>query len=209
MVSGLLAFVAAAFVVAISPGPATLLLIRQSARGNWRTVLATIAGIEAGVLFWSLAAVFGLSAVLVASQVAYDVLRVVGAFVLVWFGVQALRAARRQRAGDEVVEPAPTPDRPWRAFHMALLTNVTNPKAGVFAISFLPQFAPRELPPTAGLLLCAALWVAVDLSWYLGIGAALGRLGGWLRRAAVRRRLEQVSGAVLVGLGVRLALDSR
>ncbi|MCP2260591.1 Threonine/homoserine/homoserine lactone efflux protein [Streptoalloteichus tenebrarius] len=209
MLSGLPTFLVAAFLVAITPGPATMLLIRQSAVGSWRTVLATIAGIEAGVLFWALAAVFGLSAVLVASQFAYDVLRVVGALVLVWFGAQALLAARRRPEGDVAVEVAPVPDRPWRAFHMALLTNATNPKAGVFAISFLPQFAPAGLPTTVGLLLCAGLWVAVDLTWYLGFGAALGRMGRWLRRATVRRRLEQVSGTVLIGLGLRLALDSR
>nr|BFF01471.1 hypothetical protein GCM10020241_31460 [Streptoalloteichus tenebrarius] len=144
MLSGLPTFLVAAFLVAITPGPATMLLIRQSAVGSWRTVLATIAGIEAGVLFWALAAVFGLSAVLVASQFAYDVLRVVGALVLVWFGAQALLAARRRPEGDVAVEVAPVPDRPWRAFHMALLTNATNPKAGVFAISFLPQFAPAR-----------------------------------------------------------------
>jgi len=217
VLTGLLAFVAASFLIAMSPGPATVLLLRQSVRGSRRTVLATVAGIEAGVLMWAVAAVFGLSAVLVASRMAYDVLRLIGAGVLIWFGVQTLRSVRAsvraQSTSDTTTETVGTTpvevDRPHRAFRMGLLTNATNPKLGVFALSFLPQFVPSELSPQTGLLLIAGVWVLVDTLWYLVIAATLHRLGRWIRRARVRRRLEQVSGSVLIALGIQVALTSR
>ncbi|HEV8562797.1 MAG TPA: LysE family transporter [Actinophytocola sp.] len=85
--------------------------------------------------------------------------------------------------------------------------NLANPKLAVFAISFLPQFVAPGSPRWA-LVALAALWVVVDTVWYLLIVALLTRILGWLRRSVVRRRLERVSGAVLIGLGVRLAVES-
>lgn len=90
MPHSLIAFVGAAIVVAMVPGPSTVMILRQAARSGRRAGVATILGNETGVLAWGLAAAFGLSAVLVASQLAYDALRVVGAGVLIYFGVKSL-----------------------------------------------------------------------------------------------------------------------
>lgn len=204
----LVGFVLACAVIALSPGPATVLLVRQSVRGQRRTALATVFGIEAGVLAWAIAAAFGLSALLIASEVAYTVLRVIGVCVLLWIGGQAIWSARKSRDTVGPHQLPLSPVRPGAGFRAGLLTNLANPKAAVFAISFLPQFVPPGAPVRATLLLFAVVWVAVDLSWYLTFVLLLTRISRWLVRPKVRRRLEQVSGTVLIGLGIKLALDA-
>lgn len=207
MLTSTLAFIGAAFLIAMVPGPSTVVILRRAVMNGRRTGMATVLGNECGVLLWGLAAALGLSALLLASQVAYDVLRVAGAVVLVWMGARALWQARR--AGGPEDEPAETAEVSCRrAYWQGLITNFANPKAGVFAVSFLPQFVPRGAPVLLTLLAFAVIWALVDMVWYLPLVWLAGRMGGVLRRQSVRRRMEQVSGAVLVGLGLRLAAES-
>jgi threonine/homoserine/homoserine lactone efflux protein len=192
--ASLAAFLLASFLLAIVPGVGTAMLVKQSVRGGRRAALATVAGLEAGVAFWAVAAGLGLSVLLVASEVAYQTLRIVGVVVLLWFGVRAL-FGRHREAGE------PTAGGGFRA---GLVVNLANPKLAVFAVSFLPQF----VSPDAGrwvLLTLAAVWVVIDTVWYLIIASVLARMIGWLKRH--HTKLERLSGAVLIGLGVKLALD--
>jgi threonine/homoserine/homoserine lactone efflux protein len=192
--AGLAAFLLASFLLAIVPGVGTAMLVKQSLRGGRRAAFATVAGLQLGVAFWAVAAGLGLSVLLVASEVAYHALRVVGVGVLLWFGVRALFG---KRSGDDA---APS----GGGFRAGLLVNLANPKLAVFAVSFLPQF----VSPGAGkhvLLALAALWVLVDTVWYLIIATLLTKVIGWLKRH--QHKLERLTGAVLIGLGIKLALD--
>lgn len=207
MLTSVLAFVGAAFLIAMVPGPSTAVILRRAVVTGRRSGLVTVLGNETGILVWGLAAAFGLSALLLASRIAYDGLRIVGAGVLIWMGARALWQARRGTASDaQPAAPAAVPHR--RAYWQGLVTNVANPKAGVFAISFLPQFVPHGAPVLPWLVAFSVLWAAVDLLWYLPLVWLAGRVRGVFQRVGVRRRLEQVSGAVLVALGVRLAVES-
>lgn len=166
------------------------MLVRQSVRGGRRAAYATVAGLQTGVALWAVAAGLGLSVLLVANEVAYQVLRVAGVGVLVVFGVRALFGRHRE----------PTAPTRGGGFRAGLLVNLANPKLAVFAISFLPQFgAGRD-----ELLLLAALWVVIDTVWYLIIASLLTRAIRWLRH----NWLERLSGAVLIGLGLRLATET-
>ncbi len=199
MWSNLAAFVAASFLIALSPGPGTALVLRQSVRGR-SAALATVFGMEAAVAVWAVAAALGLSVLLTASEVAYHSLRIAGALFLVYLGIKAFRSASR---------PLPeTPAPAGHAFRAGLVVNLANPKLGVFAISFLPQFLPAD-SGRGTLLLFALVWVAVDTVWYLVVVGVLDRIRGWLTRSRVRRVLERVSGGVLVALGLRLVFDPR
>lgn len=209
MVESLVAFVGAAVLIAMVPGPSTVMIMQQSMRAGRRAGAATVLGNETGVLLWGLAAALGLSALLLASQVAYDVLRITGAALLVWFGVRTLWQARRGTTRTEAGEIGEERSGPWRGFRLGLLTVAANPKAGVFAVSFLPQFVPEGAPVFATLALFSVLWALIDAVWYLGIVWLVGAARRFFGRPGVRRRLEQVSGVVLVGLGIRLAADTR
>ncbi|MGW1811006.1 LysE family translocator [Streptomyces sp. NPDC002078] len=207
MPTSFVTFIGAAFLIAMVPGPSTVVILRRAVVNGRRTGMATVMGNECGVLQWGLAAAFGLSALLLASRVAYDVTRLTGAVVLVAMGARALWQARRDRAEHE--RPAEADEVSLRrAYGHGLVTNFANPKAGVFAVSFLPQFVPPGAPVLPVLLAFAVIWVVVDLVWYVPLVWLAGRVGGVLRRPSVRRRLEQISGVVLVGRGVRLVTES-
>ncbi|MEV0237241.1 LysE family translocator [Nonomuraea sp. NPDC050786] len=205
----LLAFAGACVLIAMVPGVSTAIILRQTLRAGRGSGLAATLGNETGILLWGLAAAFGLSALLVASQLAYDLMRVAGAVVLVAMGAQALWQARKgvrpaEEAPDGVVVPG------WRGPYLAGVgTCLANPKAAVFAMSFLPQFVPPGQNVPLTLVTLAVVWVLVDLLWYGLLIWAVGKAKAWLGRPAVRRRLEQVSGVVLIGLGVRLAVEAR
>jgi threonine/homoserine/homoserine lactone efflux protein len=207
MPSTLIAFLGACTLVAASPGPSTVLIIKQSLRSR-RSGFLTVLGNETGVFIWGLVAAFGLTALLTASEMAYGVMRVVGAVVLVAFGVQALWQARRSRAGAADEGWAGGEKSGWAAYRGGLLLNLANPKAAVFAMSFLPQFVPDGAPHLPTMVGLAALWAVYEVGYYGLYVWFVGRMRTLLSRAGVRRRLEQVSGGVLLLLGVRLALES-
>ncbi|HEX2297061.1 MAG TPA: LysE family translocator [Pseudonocardiaceae bacterium] len=204
----LLPFLGACLLIAASPGPSTVLIIRNSLRSR-RAGLMTVLGNETGVFVWGVVAALGLTALLAASELAYDVLRFVGAGVLIVFGVQALRSARR--GGKITFEEGGAGGEArvggGQAYRAGLLMNLANPKAAVFAMSFLPQFVPSGAPQLPTMVGLAALWVVFEVGYYATYVWCVGRLKRVLSRASVRRRLEQVSGAVLLALGVRLALE--
>jgi threonine/homoserine/homoserine lactone efflux protein len=232
LLAHVLAFAGAALLLAMAPGPATATLLRQTIKYGRRRGAATVAGIESGVLFWAVTASAGLSALLAASTVAYDVLRIAGAIVLLGLGAQALFRSRKEHDttelrqqqgttelrqqqdtteldGEESPAPSVAGRGGWSAYRAGLVTNLANPKAGVFAISFLPQFVPHGYPVLPTGLLLAAVWVICDGVWYLTLTAVVHGARQMFSRGVVRQRLEALSGVALVGFGVRLALESR
>ncbi|MFR9722150.1 LysE family translocator [Streptomyces sp. MS19] len=201
------AFIGACMLIALSPGPSTVLIVRQSLRSR-RAGMWTVLGNESGVFVWGLCAALGLTAVLEASRVAYDVIHMVGAVVLLGFGVQALRAARRgDLAGLAPAAPAEGATD-WRDYRSGLLLNLANPKAGVFALAFLPQFVPEGAPHFAAMVALAAIWAVFEVGFYACYVWGVSRLSVTLSRPGVRRRLEQISGGVMIALGIRLALET-
>lgn len=202
----LLAFVGACVLVAMVPGVSTAIILRQTLRAGRGSGLAALLGNETGILLWALAAAFGLSALVLASEVAYDAMRIVGALVLLYMGAQSLWQARR---GGKTLEEGKAVDG-WGSSYLAGFgTCLANPKAAVFAMSFLPQFVPEGANVPVTLVTLAVVWVLVDLLWYVGVIWMVARAKAVLSRPKVRRWLEQVSGVVLIGLGVRLVMESR
>jgi threonine/homoserine/homoserine lactone efflux protein len=198
------AFLLAVVLISASPGPAMALILRRAALQGPRAAVPTVLGLEAGLYLWALAAGAGLAALVAASATAYTVLRVVGAVVLVLLGLRAWRSAWRDR-GEHGPTPTPGARSARRAFGEGLVVQLANPKAAVFMFAFYPQFVPEDGPVllwTAGF---ALLQVAVETVLYLGLAAAVGRASGWLSRPRIRRRLEALSGTVLVALGLRVA----
>lgn len=207
MVTAFVAFLGAACVVAMVPGASTAMILRQAVVAGRRCGMATVLGNELGVLAWGVAAALGVSALLLASAVAYDAMRIAGAVVLLVMGVRALW--RNRRAGGAAAEVRVREVSAGRAFRLGVLTNLANPKAGVFAVSFLPQFVPHGAPVLPMLLAFSLLWALVDLAWYAILVWLVGRARRVLERPSVKRRMEQISGLVLIALGVRLATDTR
>jgi threonine/homoserine/homoserine lactone efflux protein len=180
-----------------------------------RGAVPTVLGLEAGLYLWALAAAAGLAVLVAASEVAFIVLRVAGAVFLLYLGIKAWRTAwrSRNRAGEADTETLITSAVSrrgwWKAFGEGTLVMLANPKAAVFMIAFYPQFVPANRPLFATTALLAALQVLIETAFYLTLAAVVGRAGAWFRRPRIRRRLDAISGGVLIALGLRLATTTR
>ncbi len=205
------AFVAACVVLAALPGPATALFLHRTVRDGRNAGLAAVAGNEIGVFGWAVAAGAGLTALLRANQVLFIGMHVVGAAVLIYLGVSAWRNARREDGefGEALKLKLPSGRTPSAAFRASLVSIAANPKAAVFAFSFFPQFLPRHGPVLRTAVVLAAIQVIIDGSYCAVIVLVASRARTWLSRAAIRRRLERLLGATLVGLGIDLAAATR
>src|SRR3954452_21242458 len=189
------------------------LIFRRAALRGLRGAVPTVLGLELGLYVWALFAGAGFAALVAASEVGYLVLRIVGAVVLLYLGVKAWRAAWRDRGevAAAPADPAPLPGRRhwWGAFGEGLLVQLANPKAAVFMIAFYPQFVPADGPVFTTTALLGLLQVPLETGLYLALAAGVARAGSWFRRPRIRARVEAVSGTVLVGLGLRVAVSGR
>ncbi len=202
------AFMLAVLLIAASPGPAMALILRRAGTRGLVASVPTVLGLEAGLYAWALLAAAGFAALVAASQTAYYVLKAVGAVVLVALGVRALLAARRgySAPGDAPEGAVELTARGWwAAFGEGALVQLANPKAAAFMLAFYPQFVPADRPLFATTALLALVQVTIETVLYLGLAAGVARAGRWVRTPRVRRRIDVLSGGVLVALGLRVA----
>jgi threonine/homoserine/homoserine lactone efflux protein len=203
--SAILGFTLTALLLTLTPGLDTALVLRTAAVQGGRKAMGAGAGIVTGVLIWGLVAALGLGAVLAVSRLAYTLLQIVGAAYLLWLGWKLFSGALRSR-------PTPPADAPplvrgERCFLRGLLTNLLNPKVGVFYVSLLPQFVPADVPVVGFSVLLAGIHAVMGLLWFAALVLATRPLGRWLRRPTVMRSLDTVTGLALMGFGLRLVLS--
>ncbi|MBM2616481.1 LysE family translocator [Actinoplanes sp. LDG1-06] len=180
----------------MSPGPDFALVVRHSVVSGRRHGMATAAGIAAGVFVWAAAAGSGVVALIAWAPDLLTGLKLVGAVYLLHLGVKSWRAK-------ETTEPVASS----HAFRDGLLCNVLNPKAAVFFVALLPQFLPAS-PGLLDTVLLSGLAVLISAVWFMTVATLVSSLRRLLARAAVRRAIDRVTGVVLIGLGVRLAVTT-
>jgi threonine/homoserine/homoserine lactone efflux protein len=203
----ILAFVPAVVAVILSPGPDSIYTLTRSLTGGRRAGIAASFGTATGVLVHTTAAVLGLSAVLRTTAAAYTALRYVGAAYLVYLGLQLLRddgtfeAADDSDTGDEsLVE----------SYREAVVINVSNPQVAVFVLAFFPQFVPPGANATLQLSVLGVLYAALSLLYLAGVALFAGRVRHYLLGSTLTSRVVQfASGSVLIGFGLKLALEER
>jgi len=204
----LLSFTLAAGLLTITPGLDTALVMRTSAvEGGKQAMLAGI-GICFGCLLWGVAASFGLSALLAVSGFAYKVLRIVGAIYLGYLGIKLLIRAFASTSANSGAEPEEYASRNgslW--FKRGLLTNLLNPKVGVFYLSFLPQFIPTGVPVWSFSILLALIHATEGLLWFLLLTNATELISSWLRQRRVVMALDSAMGAIFIAFGLKLAFE--
>lgn len=207
VIQALTAFTLAAGLLTVTPGLDTALILRTAAvEGPKRSILAAV-GILAGCFVWGAVAAFGLGALLEASTIAFTILKWTGAAYLVWLGVNLIL---RPRDSFEVGSGAPAGtggDTAW--MRRGFVSNLLNPKMGVFYVSFLPQFLPQGVPPALFMLGLTLIHALLGVLWFAVLIAATQPIAKALRRAAVVRWLDRLTGGVFVAFGLKLALDRR
>lgn len=211
MLTALLTFTAVAVVLTITPGLDTMLVLRTAIGSGPRVGLLAGLGIALGCYAWGLATAVGLTALLAASELAFTILRIAGAGYLCWLGTRALWNARRPaQSQPEPAQPDehPNPGR-LAAVRTGFLTNLLNPKVGVFYMTLLPQFVPPGQSVFWTTLALVTIHNALGMLWFGLLTSATAAVRRGLTRPNVKRRLEQLTGLVFVGFGVQLAAQTR
>lgn len=199
----LIAYTLAASLLTVTPGLDTALVVRTATTEGPRRALWCGMGIATGCLAWTAVIAAGLGVLLVASQLAYTALRWIGAAYLLYVGFQLLGNPRTRFAEES------TESKHGRsAFARGALTNLLNPKVGIFYVSFLPQFIPPGVPIAAYTVLLGAIHAVLGLVWFICLIAATRPLVSWLRRPGAVKMLDRITGGIFVAFGARLALVS-
>jgi len=208
VIQSLLLFSLAAGLLTITPGLDTTLVLRTSASEGPRPAAFAAVGIALGCLVWGAAAASGLTALLTAAPEAFEVLKWIGTAYLVWMGLKMILS---RSPGMDLAETGDTAAaaRGMGWMRRGLLTNLLNPKVGVFYVTFLPQFVPAGVSAGPWMLLLAVMHVVFGLIWFAVLIAATLPLSRVLRRPTVVRWIDRIAGGVLIGFGARLALSRR
>ncbi|SCF06927.1 Threonine/homoserine/homoserine lactone efflux protein [Micromonospora viridifaciens] len=199
-VAALAAYLAAIVVLMITPGPDMMFVLANAVRYGTRAGVVAALGVAAGEAVHVAAVVCGLAALVTASPVLFTAIRWAGAAYLVVLGIRALRGA-----GGPGTVAAGQDGRASRAFLRGLVTNLLNPKMILFSVAFLPQFVEPAGDVTAQLVLLGGLFVAVQLTVDVALGAGAGRLAGRLADGRWSRRIDRICAVAFVALGLRLA----
>lgn len=209
MIAAVAGFTVFAVLITVTPGPDSLLVLRNGVAGGRQAGLWTGVGAATGSLAWGLVAAIGLAAVLQQWALAYDIVKYTGAAYVAYLGLQALLKLR-----------PPEPDTPMsgheqpalpsgRAFGTGLLSNLLNPKVGLFFLAVAPQFLPRGYPPLQMTLLFGVIDAVVALIWLSILAYLTSQSLRWLRRPHIRLHLERFTGLCLLGLAGAAAAESR
>jgi threonine/homoserine/homoserine lactone efflux protein len=201
-------FLVGSILVTLAPGPDMALATRQVVTRGRRAAQITILGNISGLVVHTAALVIGLSALLVASATAFTAVKLAGAAYLVFLGVQSLRQARRTRATTETTDPKPTPRR-GSPYLQGLISTVLNPKPALFFLSYVPQFVDPDGPVALQLFFLAAIHIVIGFVWLTIYASLVSRAHAAITRPRVKAALERVTGAVLIALGVQVAVAHR
>lgn len=223
--SGIASFAVVAGLVTIIPGIDTALVVRTTVTQGRHRGFAAAIGINTGVLAWGAAAAVGVSALLAASQLAYDVIRITGAAYLVWLGTAMLWRTRRRRgtarrdatssdaASSDAASGQPQSPRPpesvFRSWLRGASANLLNPKIGAFYLAMLPQFIPAHASHLLMGLALAGIHDVEGIIWFTMLISAVHRARRFLGSNRIHKIMDRITGTVLIGFGLKLALSSR
>jgi threonine/homoserine/homoserine lactone efflux protein len=198
--ASILAFAGLCVVLAITPGPDTFLVLRFSLSRPGAGIAASL-GSAVGSLAWALAVALGLAALLEQSAEVYRVLKIVGGLYLIYLGVMAFIASRRNRSGTGIETPVRRTSL-HGGFAAGILSTMTNPKVGLFFLAVAPQFVPHDGFTIGNTLLLGAIDAFVGSLYLVVVALLAGRAVAWLKRPAVTTWLERVSAGILAALGL-------
>jgi threonine/homoserine/homoserine lactone efflux protein len=210
LLQALLSFALVAGLLTLVPGLDTALVLRSSISKSRRYAFATAAGISTGAMIWGVAAAVGVSALLAASEFAYRMLTIAGAAYMVWLGLSLLWKSLRKTgvpAADGTAAPVEGRDNLVQGWLTGTGTNLLNPKVGVFYIATIPQFIPAGVSPLLVGVLLAGVHCLLAMAWFTLLIFGTGYASRWLKGARSIRIIDSITGTVLVGFGLKLALE--
>jgi len=208
MTATLFSFLFAITILTLTPGFDTALVLRTALAQGWQRAWATASGVTLGCLLWGIAVGFGLGALLMASELAYNLLKWTGAGWLLYLGGRLLLNPRQQ----PVTTEESTPFRPQgylACFLRGLTGNLLNPKVGVFYVTFLPQFIPAGASVALWCTLMALAHMVLGLVWNAVLIAGSHYFARHLRKPPILKVMDRLTGCVFIGFAAKLALSRR
>jgi RhtB (resistance to homoserine/threonine) family protein len=202
-------YVIMSILLIILPGPdtglATQNTIAYGKKGGFQTVL----GISTGLIIHTLAAIFGLSAIIVKSALFFSVFKYVGAIYLIYLGVTSLWSLKKKKeaSSNENDIKAKYPNK--SPFRQGFLTNLLNPKVAVFFLTFLPQFLTPGNKPFLPFLIMGMTYTGLTIIWFLLYVNLINYISVWMKKPSIQRAIQGITGLVLVAFGIKLALERR
>jgi len=207
MSATLFSFLFAITILTLTPGFDTALVLRTAIAQGWQRAWATALGVTLGCLLWGIAVGLGLGALLMASEIAYNLLKWLGAAWLCYLGVRLLVTPRQQSPA--VAEPAVRQQGYLACFSRGLMGNLLNPKVGVFYVTFLPQFIPAGASVALWCSLMALAHMLLGLVWNAVLIGGSHFFASHLQKPAVLKVMDRLTGCVFIGFAAKLALSRR
>ena len=205
MVSSIITFSILAGMLVLIPGLDFALVLRYATTQSRRSALEVIVGITSGLFVWGAFATLGISAILQASQTAFNALRIIGSIYMVWMGISFIRNSMSNNNADI------TQDRrsgKGKAFTNGLFSNLLNPKAGVFYLSVLPQFIPENSNHLLFGLALTGIHALITIVFFTALILFIETLKEFFMRPRVIKNMERISGIAVIGFGARLLLSN-
>ncbi|MGD9425047.1 LysE family translocator [Pantoea sp. NSTU24] len=208
MTATLFSFLFAITILTLTPGFDTALVLRTALAQGWQRAWVTASGVTLGCLLWGIAVGFGLGALLMASELAYNLLKWTGAGWLFYQGIRLLLNPRQQPVATEDEVPVRPQGYP-ACFLRGLTGNLLNPKVGVFYVTFLPQFIPAGASVALWCSLMALAHMVLGLVWNAVLIAGSRYFSHHLRKPPVLKMMDRLTGCVFIGFAAKLALSRR
>ena len=187
------------------PGQGVAMVLRQSIIGGPKAAFLSSIGSCAGILIWSISSAIGLSAIFTQSDLAYSILKWTGVIFLTIISLQTFISLRKEFGKFDLESTVTT--TPWASFRLGLVTNLTNAKAAVYAVAFIPAFIPQEAPLGLGIITLGATWAMVSIIWNIGLIWTVKRSSNYIQRPQVRRALTAVSAIGILAISAGLAFS--
>ena len=200
------AFALATLLLVMVPGQGVAMVLRRAILGGSKAAFLSAIGNCAGILTWTISSAIGLSAIFVQSQIAYSILKWVGVSYLVLVSIQTLFALRHEFGKFDLETKSEVSN--WASFRLGLITNLTNVKAAVYAVAFLPAFVPDSFSLALGIFIFGSIWALVSITWNILLIWSVKKSSVYIQKPVVRRSLTAISALGIMGLAVGLALSS-
>ena len=205
LLANLPSFILATTLLVMIPGQGVAMVLRQSIVGGPKAAFLSSIGNCAGILIWSVSSAIGLSAIFTESETAYLILKWSGVWFLTFISAQTFLSLRKEFGKFDLESNEET--SAWASFRLGLITNLTNAKAAVYAVAFIPAFIPKETSLGFGIIFLGAIWALISILWNIGLIWTVKKSSTYIQRPSVRRALTGISAIGILGIAVGLALS--
>jgi threonine/homoserine/homoserine lactone efflux protein len=205
LLENLPSFIVATALLVMIPGQGVAMVLRQSIIGGPKAAFLSSIGNCLGILIWSVSSAIGLSAIFTRSDTAYSILKWSGVLFLTFISAQTFLSLRKEFGKFDLESNEVT--SAWASFRLGLITNLTNAKAAVYAVAFIPAFIPKETSLGFGIIALGAVWALISIIWNIGLIWTVKKSSSYIQKPSVRRALTAISAIGILVIAVGLALS--